>query len=171
VQTFDPLCMYSNLYTKHESILVNYIMLSAVNKLQLLQPFYGSLNFVRDNPGKPVPEETFTHSHLSWLSIIPYLLPPSFMIHGILLVQFTCLTVFFHNLSPSCLWSTSWLGLTPSTSHSIHFLTQSLSSFRRTCSHHHNLICCSTKIMPSNPSLLLMKTKQKRKSNLKYFLE
>jgi len=30
------------------------------------QPFYGSLDFVRDNPGEPVLEETFTHSHLSW---------------------------------------------------------------------------------------------------------
>jgi len=29
----------------------------------------------------------------------PYLLPPSITIHGILPVQFTCLTVFFHNLS------------------------------------------------------------------------
>jgi len=27
-------------------------------------PFYGSVDFVRDNPGEPVPEETFTHSHL-----------------------------------------------------------------------------------------------------------
>jgi len=26
------------------------------------QPFYISLDFVRDNPGEPVPEETFTHS-------------------------------------------------------------------------------------------------------------
>jgi len=26
------------------------------------QPFYGSLDFVWDNPGEPVPEETFTHS-------------------------------------------------------------------------------------------------------------
>jgi len=26
------------------------------------QPFYGSVEFVRDNPGEPVPEETFTHS-------------------------------------------------------------------------------------------------------------
>ena len=25
------------------------------------QPFYGSVEFVRDNPGEPVPEETFTH--------------------------------------------------------------------------------------------------------------
>jgi len=35
------------------------------------QPFYGSVEFVRDNPGEPVPKETFTHSHSSWSSIIP----------------------------------------------------------------------------------------------------
>jgi len=56
------------------------------------------MDFVRDNPGEPVPEETFTHSHLSWSSI-PYLLPPSNTIHGIFPVQSTCLIVFFHNLS------------------------------------------------------------------------
>ena len=27
------------------------------------QPFYGCLDFVRKNPGEPVPEETFTRSH------------------------------------------------------------------------------------------------------------
>ena len=72
--------------------------------------FHGSLDFVRDNPGEPVPEEIFTHSHLSWSSIILYLLPSSITIHGILSVQFTCLTVFFHSLSPSFIWSTSWPG-------------------------------------------------------------
>jgi len=35
------------------------------------QTFYGSVEFVRDNPDEPVPEETFTHSHSSWSSIIP----------------------------------------------------------------------------------------------------
>ena len=35
------------------------------------QPFYGSVEFVWDNPGEPVPEETFTHSHSSQPSIIP----------------------------------------------------------------------------------------------------
>ena len=74
------------------------------------QLFYGSLAFVRDNPDEPVPEETFTHSHLSWSTIMTYLLPPSITIHGILSVQSTCLTVFSHNLSPSFLWSTSWPG-------------------------------------------------------------
>jgi len=41
--------------------------------LLLQQPFYGSLDFVRDNSGEPVPDETFTHSHLSWLSLICFL--------------------------------------------------------------------------------------------------
>jgi len=47
------------------------------------------------------------------------------------------------------------LGLTPSTSYSIHFFTQSLSSFHSTCPYHCNLSCCSTEIMSSNPSLSL----------------
>jgi len=80
------------------------------------QPFYGSLDFVQDNSGEPVPEKTFTHSHLLWSSIIPYLLPPYFTIHVILL-QFTCLTVFFHNLSP--VFFGLPLDLTPSTSYYI----------------------------------------------------
>jgi len=57
------------------------------------QPFYGFLDFILDNPGEPVPEETFTNSHPSWSSFIPYLPPPSIMIHGILSDQFTCLSL------------------------------------------------------------------------------
>jgi len=72
------------------------------------QPFYDSLDFVLDNPGEPVPEETFTHSHVSWSSVIRYLLPPSVMIHGILPVQFTCLTVFFHNLQVFLVYLLAW---------------------------------------------------------------
>jgi len=63
--------------------------------------------------------------------------------------------VFFHNLSPSFLWSTSWPGT--STSYSVHFFTQSLSSFCNTCPYHCSLFHCSTgtEIMSSNPSLCL----------------
>ena len=39
-----------------------------------------------------------------------YQLPPSTTIHSILLVQFRCLTVLFHNLSPGPLRSTSRSG-------------------------------------------------------------
>jgi len=71
------------------------------------QPFYGYLDSVQDNPRELVPEETFIHSHLSWSPVIPYLLHPSITMHGILPDQFMCLTVFFCNICPSFLWSTS----------------------------------------------------------------
>jgi len=47
------------------------------------------------------------------------------------------------------------LGLEPSTSYSIHFFTQSVSSFCSTCPYHHNLFCCSINIISSIPSLSL----------------
>jgi len=47
------------------------------------------------------------------------------------------------------------LGLEPFTSYSTHFFTQSVSSFRSACPHHHNLFCCSISIISSNPSLSL----------------
>ena len=47
------------------------------------------------------------------------------------------------------------LGLNPSTSYSIHFFTQSVSSFCNTCPYHCNLFCYSTKIISSIPSLSL----------------
>ena len=51
-------------------------------------------------------KKTFTHSQ--WSSDILYQLSPSSTIHSILLVQFTCFTVHFQNLSPGSLWSSSW---------------------------------------------------------------
>jgi len=47
------------------------------------------------------------------------------------------------------------LGLEPSTSYSIHFFTQSVSSFHSTCPYHRNLFCCSINIISSTPSLSL----------------
>jgi len=47
------------------------------------------------------------------------------------------------------------IGLAPSTSYSINFFTQSLSSFHSTCPYHRNLFCSSTEITSSNPSLSL----------------
>ena len=44
----------------------------------------------------------------SWSSDILYHLPPFTMIHNILFIQFTFLTVLFDNLSPGPLWSSSW---------------------------------------------------------------
>ena len=88
------------------------------------------------------------HSPTTIIVVInhPYLLSPSTTTHGILCIQSTCSTVFFHNLP---------LGLVPSTLYSIHFFTQLLSSFRSTCPYHYhrNLFRCSTEIMSSNSSL------------------
>ena len=99
---------------------------------------------VQNYPGKLVPEETFTHSHLSGSSTILYQLPPSTVIHSILPIHFTCLTAFLHNLSP---WSTS--GPDPSTTYSIRFFTQSSFSFHNICPYHCSMFCCSTEIMSS----------------------
>jgi len=44
-------------------------------------------------------------------------------------------------------WRRMPLGLAPSTLYSIHFFTQSLSSFHNTCPCHRNLFCCSTEIV------------------------
>jgi len=69
------------------------------------------------------------------------------MIHSILPVQIMCLAIFLHNL---VLFGLP-LGVEPSTSYSIHFFTQSASSFRSTCPYHHNLFCCSINIISSIP--------------------
>ena len=95
---------------------------------------------VREYPRRPVPEETFTDSHPSWSSGILYQLSPSTTIYSILLVQFTCLTALFHNISPGPLC------LEPSTSYSMHFSIRSSYSFRNMCQHHRSLFCCNTNV-------------------------
>ena len=47
------------------------------------------------------------------------------------------------------------LGLEPSTSYSVHFFTQSVSSFRSTCPYHRSVFCCSINIISSIHSLSL----------------
>jgi len=130
--------------TKNMKLHFTFFTLQQFNNVPLLQPI------AQDYPGKPISQETFTHSNLSWSSIILYLLPLSTTIDNILPVQFMCLTVFLHNLSPSPPWSTSCSG----TLHFIHFFIQSL-SFCNTCPYQRNLLCCSTEIMSPNNSLSL----------------
>ena len=60
---------------------------------------------IRDNPGRLVPEETFTNSHPSGTSCFLYHLSPFATVHGILFIQLTCLTVLTYNLFPGLLWS------------------------------------------------------------------
>jgi len=63
--------------------------------------------FVRDCWGGPVPEETFTYSHMKSSSSL-YRPPPSATIHSILPAQTTCFTVSLHNFYPSPFRSTLW---------------------------------------------------------------
>ena len=65
----------------------------------ILRPFYGSCLGV---PGWASTRKTSTHSP-SWSSSNLYQILPSTTIHSILPVQFTCLTILLHNLSPSSL--------------------------------------------------------------------
>jgi len=107
-------------------------------------------------PGQPGCTSTRRNIHpLTLIMVInhPYLLSPSTAIHDILPIQSTCFRVFFHNLCP--VFFGLPLGLAPSTSYSIHFFTQSLSSFHITCPYHRHLFRCSTEIMSSKPSLPL----------------
>lgn len=77
-----------------------------------------------DCPGEST-RKKIIHSHLSSSSTILYQLPPSTTIHSLLPVQFTCLTVFLHNLSPSPRWCTSWSG----TLHLLHTFLRPISVF------------------------------------------
>ena len=104
-------------------------------------------------PGRPVPEETFTHSRPSWSSDIPYQLPPSSTIYTVFLVQFTCLTFLFHNLFPGPVWSSSWSGALYFILHA--FLHPIIISFRSTCPYHRSQFCCNTNVMSSIPNLYL----------------
>ena len=64
-------------------------------------------------PGQPGWAGTRRNIHPLTLIVVinhPNLLYPSTTNHGILHIQSTCSAVFFHNLSPSFLWSTSWPG-------------------------------------------------------------
>ena len=66
------------------------------------QPFYSSLDFVHNNLGEPVAEESFTHSHSSWSSIIPFCflrllraMPSLFNPHALQSFSTISLQVFF----------------------------------------------------------------------------
>jgi len=107
-----------------------------------------SLPFVRDYPGEPVPEETPTHHpdhHPIFISF--FHLPRSIA------------SSLFKLRAWQSFWTTSLhvlfglpLGLEPCTSYSIHFFTQSVSSFRNTCPYHRTLFCGSINIISSIPS-------------------
>jgi len=86
-----PLCEHLSMVHKVDIVSGSQVQVASPFLLPILslyvthtQPFYSSLDFVQDNVGELVPEETFNHSHLS---VIPCLLPMSITIHGILPVH------------------------------------------------------------------------------------
>ena len=105
------------------------------------QPFYGSVEIVRDNPGEPVPEETFTHyshrshqSSLSAFSIYYDTWHPPYSIHVLYSLFPQSLSKFF--------WSTSWPG-------SLHFILciSSPNHYLLFTAHAHTITTCSTVVL------------------------
>jgi len=124
-------------------------LLEHTHKHTHTQPFYSSLDFVQDNPGEPVPEETFIHSPIMVINH-----PLSAIMIMASSIFSLCAGPSFSTISVQVFFCLP-LGLAPSTSYSIHFFTRSLSSFCITFPYHRNLFCCSTEIMSSIPSLSL----------------
>jgi len=90
------------------------------------QPFYDSLDYVWENPGDPVSEETY-HGDQSSIICFLHLLwsTPSNLFN-------LCAWQSFSTISVQVFFGLP-LGLSLSTLYCIHFFTQSLSSFRSTC--------------------------------------
>lgn len=68
-----PCCLYNMSHVTDDRVLFNNVTTTTV-----LWPFN-----ITDYPGNTVPEETFSHSHISWLSTILSQHPLSAMIHSI----------------------------------------------------------------------------------------
>ena len=147
--TFPPVTTVHNIHTNQNIPLHVYKLHKWIITVTHTHTHNRLTTFVRDYPGRPEPEKTLTHSHPTWPSDILYHLPP-----------FTASSLFI-----LCAWQSSRttsvqvlfglpLGLGPSTSYSIHFFTQSSSSFRSTCPYQCSLFCCKTYAMSSIPSLI-----------------
>jgi len=119
-------------------------LLHCKTKQQQQQPFYGPLSGTtrvsRYHQKKHSPTHHPDHPiFISFFHLLQSLASSLFKLHAWQSLCTTSLHVLF-GLT---------LGLGPSTSYSIHFLTQSVSSFRSTCPHHRSLFCCSINIISS----------------------
>ena len=119
--------------------------------MQQQQPFYGPLpGTTRVSLYQKKHSPTHQHDHhpvfISFFHIPRSLASSLFKLRALQSFCTTSLHVLF-GLS---------LGLEPSTSYSIHFFTQSVSSFRSTCPYRHKLFfCCNINIISSIPCLSL----------------
>ena len=111
------------------------------------------MDFVWDNLGEPVREETFTHSHSSWSSIIPICFRHLLRSMASSLFNPRGLQSFSTISLPSFLWSTSWPGTLHFILHTIlHPIIVFFSQYMPIPS---QPVLCSTEIMSSKPSLPL----------------
>jgi len=117
------------------------------------QSFYCFLDFVRDNPGESVPEETFAHSHLLWSPVIPSSTSSIYYDPR----RPPCSIYVPDSLSPqslkfSLVYLFAWHPplILPTFLHPIIVYIAHAHTIT-----FHNLFCCSTEIMSSNPSLSL----------------
>ena len=104
------LCQHnSSMVQSPNKIAVNSYQQELQELQQQLQPFYGSLDFVRDNTGETVPEKNI--HPLRPIVVINHPLSASSIFydpwHPLCSIY---IPVFFHYLSPSFLRSTSWSG-------------------------------------------------------------
>jgi len=164
---FSPYLRILVLPIYNRKIIRNDNLSNSTNNSELEDHFSNTLNMrtrIQTVTGSQLPRDCNTHIYThatvlrlsgfcagqsGWISIILYLLPPSTAMHGILPVQFTCLTVLLHTLCPSFL-STSWSGTLHFKLHT--FLHPIIVIFVQHNQYHCNLFCCSTKIISSNPS-------------------
>ena len=116
---------------------INYYVYTSTNTTTVLRLLSGTTRVSQYQ------KKTFTHS-TSWSSSNLYQLLPSTTIHSILPVQFTCLTILFHNLSPSSL---VYLLVWSPPPHTPYISSPSQCLLFATRPYHRNLFCCSTKIM------------------------
>jgi len=96
------LCSYPFIYLQPKINILFINVLFSITSLLVThtQPFYGSLDFVSDNLGELVPEETFTHSPIAVICYDPWYPPYSIYVPD---------SLFPQSLS-SFLQSTSWRG-------------------------------------------------------------
>ena len=122
---------------------------SRYSVLLLVQPFYGPFGTIRVSQYQKKHSPTHHPDHHP-ISMSFFHLPRSIASSRFKL----CAWLSFCKTSFHVLFGLP-LGLELSTSYSIHFFTQSLSSFRSTCPYHHRLFYCSINIITSIPSLSL----------------
>jgi len=118
--------------------------------IELLQSFYGPLSWTT-RVSQYQKKHSHTHHpdhHPTFISFFHLLQSIASSLFSLRARQSVCTT------SLQVLFGLP-LGLEPSTSYSIHFFTQSVSSFCNTCPYHLSLFCCSTKIISSIHSLSL----------------